>query len=390
MDSLTFSNISHRPLRTAVSTIGVALGVILVVLMGGLARGMMRDAVDRQANVDAEIRFLPIGDPSLTTNSLILSTRYVGAILRGVQPGPEDPDVQPKPPVPGVAEVTPVGEWLQEGVGGIGYELVDGIDYDSFVRATSLRIAEGRPFGAGDGSLYEALIDRFYVEHGVDVDGRPAKVGSEIMVLGHKFVVVGIYEPAMLARVKIPLRTMQQMFGGAENASFLMIKTVRPDQTDQVIETLKEFYPGNRVISTEEIPALYSQGLVPVEIFLDVVIALAIVISTLVILLAMYTTIVERTKEIGILKSLGASNGFIVMAIEKEAVLISLLGIAIGFLASVAGKLIVESSTRLLIDIKVEWLLLAAAIGLLGAVVGAFYPALRAARLDPIEALSYE
>jgi putative ABC transport system permease protein len=388
MSNLIAANVKQRPLRTAVSTAGVALGVVLVVLMGGLARGMVRDAAERQSNVDAEIRFLPVGDVSVASNPLILPTAYVDAILKGVQPGPDEPDVEPKPPISGVLDVTPVGEWIQEGVGGLGYEMVDGIDYASFTRTTELRISEGRVPDAS--AEYEAIVDQFYTEHTRDVNGELIRVGSQINVLGHRFTVVGIYEPPMLARIKIPLRTMQQMFGGADNCSFLMIKVQNPESTNQVIETLKQYYPGHKVISTEDIPALYSQGFVPVEIFLDVVIGLATVVSTLVILLAMYTTIVERTREIGILKSLGASKTFIVGVIEQEAALISTLGVLAGFAISIAGKFLIESNTRLRIDLRPEWLLAAAAIGLIGGLVGALYPAIRAARLDPIEALNYE
>ena len=95
MDSLIVANIRQRPLRTAISIIGVALGVILVVLFVGLARGMMRDSTDRQANVDAEVRFFPGGDLSLTANPLRLPVRYADAILKGVQPTADDPDLKP-------------------------------------------------------------------------------------------------------------------------------------------------------------------------------------------------------------------------------------------------------------------------------------------------------
>jgi putative ABC transport system permease protein len=153
---------------------------------------------------------------------------------------------------------------------------------------------------------------------------------------------------------------------------------------------LKQYYPGNHVVNAADIPALYSQGLTAVEIFLKVVMGLALVISTLVILLAMYTTITERTREIGILKSLGASKRFIVMTIEKEAALISVMGVAFGFLVSLAGKYGIEANTRLMIELRPGWLLIAAAIGVLGGVVGALYPAMRAANLDPVEAISYD
>jgi putative ABC transport system permease protein len=159
---------------------------------------------------------------------------------------------------------------------------------------------------------------------------------------------------------------------------------------EQVKTTLQEFYPGNNVLLTRDLPALYSQGIRMVEIFLDVVIGLAVVISTLVILLAMYTTIIERTREIGVLKSLGASKMFIVSVIEKEAALISALGVLFGFAISVIAKYMIEATTRLTIDLQIKWLMIAALIGLLGGIVGALYPAFRAANLDPIEAISYE
>ncbi|HKA21086.1 MAG TPA: ABC transporter permease [Blastocatellia bacterium] len=392
MDSLIAANISQRPLRTAISIIGVALGVILVTLFVGLARGMMHDAARRQSNVDAEVRFLPGGNISLAGNPLMLQQRYADAILKGVQPTAHDPDVLPKPPVPGVIATTAVGEYVQSSVAGIGFEMVDGLDYKSFVQCTHLNVTKGRPLGDGEtpGSEYEAIVDRYYAESGKDIDGNPIRLGSRITVLGHEFTIVGVYEPSVLARVKIPLRTMQQLLGGAENCTFVMVKCERPELADEVIEQLRRYYPGNHVIATTEIPALYSQGLAPVEIFLNVVIGLSLVISVLVILLAMYTTIIERTREIGILKSLGASKRFIVVTIEKEAALISAMGVVLGFIAAVAGKLWLEANTRLMVDLEIKWLVIAALIGIVGGIVGAIYPALRAANLDPVEAISYD
>jgi putative ABC transport system permease protein len=392
MDSLIAANISQRPLRTAISIIGVALGVILVTLFVGLARGMLRDVAQRQANVDAEIRFLSGGDISLAGNPLMLPARYADAITHGVQPTTEDPDLEPKPPISGVAATSAVGEYVQGSVAGIGFELVDGIDYASFIRTTHLTIVQGR--GLADGRTpdteYEAIVDRYYADSGKDIDGKHVSVGSRITVLGHTFTVVGIYEPSVLARVKIPLHTMQQLLGGVENCTFVMVKCERPELANQVLEDLRRYYPGNRVILTNEIPALYAQGLVPVEIFLNVVIGLGLVISVLVILLAMYTTIIERTREIGILKSLGASKRFIVMTIEKEAALISAMGVLLGFVVAVIGKFAIEANTRLLIDLQPRWLFISAVIGILGGLIGAIYPAARAANLDPVEAISYD
>jgi putative ABC transport system permease protein len=392
MDSLIAANISQRPLRTAISIIGVALGVVLVTLFVGLARGMMQDASQRQSNVDAEVRFFGGGDITLAGNPLMLKARYADAILKGVQPTAEDPDIEAKPPISGVAAASAVGEYVQGSVAGIGFEMVDGLDYASFTNTTRLILTKGRGLGSGrtPESEYEAIVDHYYADTGKGLDGKPIRIGSKITVLGHEFTVAGIYEPSVLARVKIPLYTMQQLLGGAENCTFVMVKCERPELADSVIEQLRRYYPGNHVISTTEIPALYSQGLAPVEIFLNVVIGLGLVISVLVILLAMYTTIIERTREIGILKSLGASKRFIVMTIEKEAALISAMGVSLGFVAAVIGKLWLEANTRLIIVLEPKWLVIAALIGVLGGIIGAFYPAMRAANLDPVEAMSYD
>jgi putative ABC transport system permease protein len=393
MDSLIAANLRQRPLRTAISVIGVALGVVLVVLTVGLARGMTRDAAQRQGNVNAELRMYPPGNISISSNPLMLRSRYADAILNGVKPTAEDPDLQPKPPIPGVIASTPVGEWIQSsGAVGLGFELIDGIDYESFVKTSQLNIVKGR--GLRDGrtpdSEYEAIIDRFYAANTMQEDGKPVDVGSKIKVLSHELTIVGIYEPSQLARVKIPLATLQQLLGGVNNCTFVMIRVEKPEMTDGVLKTLKQTYPGYNFIRTSELPELFSQSSKPVEVFLDVVIGLSLVISTLVILLAMYTTIIERTREIGILKSLGASRPFIVGVIEKEAAVISALGVGVGFVASVIGKYGIEAATRLRIDLIPRWLLISAAIGVLGGVVGALYPAMRAANLDPLEALSYE
>jgi putative ABC transport system permease protein len=110
----------------------------------------------------------------------------------------------------------------------------------------------------------------------------------------------------------------------------------------------------------------------------------------LVILLAMYTTVTERTRQIGILKSLGMSKTSIAWVIEQEAIIVSLLGVVVGVLMTMLARLAVMRTTNLTIEIEPRWVLIALAVGLLGGTLGALYPALRAARQDAVEALSYE
>jgi len=110
----------------------------------------------------------------------------------------------------------------------------------------------------------------------------------------------------------------------------------------------------------------------------------------MVVMLAMYTTITERTREIGILKAMGASKRYIVMIIESEAILISAVGLVAGFVLSFVAGFVIYRVYGLFFEFSWGWALTAAAIGILGGAIGALYPALRAARQDAVDALSYE
>jgi putative ABC transport system permease protein len=116
-----------------------------------------------------------------------------------------------------------------------------------------------------------------------------------------------------------------------------------------------------------------------------------VIIGFIVVLLSMYTAILERTREIGILKSLGASGGYIMSIVIRETLAICAGGILLGFVLSFLGKAIVEARFPLItIILYPDWMLWGALLAIVGSTLGAFYPATRAARQDPIEALSYE
>jgi putative ABC transport system permease protein len=124
--------------------------------------------------------------------------------------------------------------------------------------------------------------------------------------------------------------------------------------------------------------------------FVRAILALSMVVSSLVILLAMYTTITERTREIGILKSLGASKAYIIGVIEKEAIAISLIGVVAGTVVAVIAAFGIERATTLTLEFHWTWILAAALIGLGAGAIGALYPAVRAANQDAVKALTYE
>jgi putative ABC transport system permease protein len=153
---------------------------------------------------------------------------------------------------------------------------------------------------------------------------------------------------------------------------------------------IDEQLPGNKIQLTRDIITNIEKSIPYLGVFLRALVGLSAVVSMLVVMLAMYTTITERTKEIGILKALGASRAFIVGEIEKEAVLISVGGVVAGFVVSFLVGYLIQHAYGLLFEYSWEWGLTAAVIGLLGGALGALYPAVRAANLDAVSALAYE
>ncbi len=134
-----------------------------------------------------------------------------------------------------------------------------------------------------------------------------------------------------------------------------------------------------------------SNNLPFINSFITVMITIAVGIGFLVIFLSMYTTITERTREIGILKALGASKAYIIAVILREASLLAAVGIVLGLEgAEVLRKVVLVFFPTMTVELTWDWRFYAACLAMIGSIVGAFYPALKAASLDPVDALAYE
>jgi putative ABC transport system permease protein len=366
MDNLVLSNMTHRPARTFVSILGVAVGVLLVAFTVGLAHGVLRERGRRESEVGAEIMLRAAGSTGFGAQ------RFAMPVSRAEEVGR----------VPGVRVACPVAQTTDTSDTGFGMRVIDGIPFDCYQRMAGLRLVEGRAPASGD----VAIVDTIWKEQ------RNAKLGDRVRLFGRDFEIVGVYEPPGGARIKVPLSTLQENAGveGGAFATTVLVSVNNPAEQEQVAERIHAAFPEEQLIFTRDLPELYASSVPALDVFIDVVVGVAAVISMLVILLAMYTTVTERTRQIGVLKSLGMSNAGVAWVIEQEALAVSVLGVILGVVLTLAARFVVMRTTSLTVDIEPKWLVVSLAIGLLGGTLGALYPALRAARQDPVDALSYE
>jgi putative ABC transport system permease protein len=365
VNRMVLQNILHRPVRTAVSILAVAIEVGMVMLVVGLTTGLLNDSAKRVEGVGADVLVQPSG----------------ASIFLGLTAAPMPVKISDRlAEIPRVIGVAPA--LFQFNSAG-GLNLIYGIDMESFNRVTGGFVYHsGGPFEQPN----DLLIDDWYAK------ANHVKVGQTLNFLNHNFHVCGIVEHGKGARLYIPLKTAQEMSGAADKASIFFVKCSDPAYTDQVMAAIRQLLPHYQILSVKEYMSLMSSNNLPaMRAFLTVMILVAVVIGFLVIFLSMYTTITERTREIGILKSLGASKTYIIEAILREAGLLAVIGVVAGIAGTwFARKLILASFPTLSIDLTIEWAGRAAVLAMVGSLIGAFYPALRAAQLDPVDALSYE
>lgn len=368
VNRMIVANVLHRPVRTIVSVLAVGIEVGMVLLVVGLTTGMLNESAKRVEGVGADVMVQPPG----------------ASFFLGITTAPMPIKLADR--LRELDHVQAVTSVLLQFDTTSGLNLVYGIDMQTFDE-----VSGGFVYYSG-GPLKnptDALVDDWYAR------SNHVKVGENIHVLSHKFKVAGIVEHGKGARVFISLQTAQDMAGAADKASIFFVKCTNPGYTQDVVKSVETLLPSYKVLSMKEYMSLMTSNNVPeLADFVSVMIAIAVGIGFLVIFLSMYTTITERTREIGILKSLGASKMYIIDLILKEAGLLSIAGIIVGLIGTIVVMRVIADylPTLPLESLHTDWLWIvrAAALAIGGALIGAFYPALKASRLDPVEALGYE
>jgi putative ABC transport system permease protein len=362
-NKLVVENLKHRPVRTALGVLAIGVEVTMMLTLVGLSEGMLEDSARRARGVGADIWVRAPGTSLISFSAASMPQKLLDWFL-------EQPHVAA---VTGTV-VHPIG----------GVSTVSGIDLAEFDRISGgFRYLAGGPFRTPD----DIIVDQYWARQ------NGLQVGSSVNILNRNWRVCGIVEPGKLARIVIPRKTLQELIGATGKLSQIFLKLDDPANTGPVIAALKKQLPDYPVYSMEELTSMYSVQNVPgLKAFIGVIIGLSIIVGFLVVFLSMYTAVLERTREIGILKALGASPGYVLNVIVRETAVLALAGSIAGILFTYGTRWVVMTfiPAALIQKIVPGWWPIAAAIAVGGALLGAVYPAWKAARQDAIEALAYE
>jgi len=369
MANLAAANVMHRKTRTAVSVLAVAMEVAMVMVLVGMANGTLNEIADRLEKVGADVLFQP-PDASLLlgATTAVMPLKYIDLM---------------KEQVPGVAEVTPVLNWLVSRIGEESRAVnLWAIDYPSFAAISGgFDMVQGHPLAEADDLVMDTVLAR----------ATGMKVGDHIPMMNRQFNLVGVTRAGAGGRLYARIQDVQEAIGTPGKASFFLVKGKRGVQAEDLARALEQKFKGHKITPVAQVSKAMQDNAVGLKQFKEALTGMAVAISFLVILLAMYTTIIERTREIGILRAIGASQATVVRLVVAESFLICVAGVVVGMLLAVVGRwLLPQVFPTLSVTLTQEWTLIAAALGLIGGLLGSIYPAVKAARLDPIHALNFE
>jgi putative ABC transport system permease protein len=354
-------------MRALATILAIGLEVALILLVVGLTRGLIADSAKRMEGIGADIILRAPASSYITLSTPAAMSMKIAELVSTV---------------PGVHAVAPVVTQFNTQN---GLEYIYGIDLNSFNQ-----VSGGFIFLTGTGfqKPTDVIVDDIYA------NSRKLKVGDSVTFLNNSFRISGIVEHGKGSRVFLPIQTMQELMGATGKTSMLLIKCYSKDDIESVIAQLKKRLPGYSILPMEVFVSQMSSAVrnaSALRYFISFVTFTAALVGFFVIFLAMYTTITERTREIGILKSLGASKSYVLGVFMREAWILCLLGFLWGIALSYGGALLVKRIfPSLQITFGLDWTLKAAIIALVSSSLGAFYPALRAAGQDPIDALAYD
>jgi putative ABC transport system permease protein len=343
----------------------IAVPVTLILMLVGMTDGFLEGSKRRAEGVGFDILFRPKNTSLMSSmSSLSLPEAFVTQLAKE----------------PHVVTTTGVATQLVTG----GFDTVTGIDEAGFERLSGpFTFLEGRGLRDHD----DMLLDQYYA------DQRHVHAGQSINVLNRSWNVVGVVEAGKMAHLFVKLDVLQELLSSPAKVSQIYLKLDNSANTQMVMDQLRSKYEGYPVYSIKDLESAYTVDNIPLlKGFTNAVLGIGVLIGFAVVSLSMYMAVLQRTREIGILKSLGASREFVISMILVESFALGIGGTIAGIVLSfgtraIMNKLLGASLPQAIVP---GWWPIAGAIAVGGALLGALYPGMLAVRQDPIEALAYE
>src|SRR6202166_1026803 len=315
MNKMIVANLVYRPLRSLISIVAIGLKVTLILLIVGLSLGMLNDSRARQQGIGADVIVMPPGSSFIVGLTGAPMSIRVGNVLAKL---------------PHVVAVAPVVTHVSSSG---ALEVIAGIDLKSYERLSGpFHYLEGGPFQGPN----DVLVDDVYAR------SKHVKVGDTIEVLNSNFRVAGIVEQGKGARKFLQIGVLQDLIGAKDKASIFYLKADNPENADAIVDEIKHVPGMEKYVATSM--AYYLSMMTPSNYpawrrFFEGWFGFPLLIGFIVIFQAMYTAVMERTREIGILKSMGASKFYVVNVVLRETVLLAIGGIVLGIVVSLAARL---------------------------------------------------
>ena len=389
---MAFESLLANKTRSLLSMLGIIIGVSTVIAVFAIGQGA-QNAVDEQfAGLSAKsIMVMQMGGKSASSK---LSIDDVAVIKEQSQ---------------NIEEAT----GILQGSGAVSYNLVDGsntvvgTDLD-FFSISKLELSSGRLFTEEESRSRVALIGSdvyitFY-EEGEDA------IGTSITVAGKKLEVIGVFEETggnlgKLSKdeaIYIPYSTAAStVLGSSGGQVMLTLESKSVDTvtlaTEEVTEILREehglratqdddfriFDAGSMVSAAQDSASLMST-------ILTLVAAITLLVSGIGIMNVMFVTVAERTKEIGIAKAIGGKQADILTQFLMESIILSMLGGVVGVVLGQIAIPIISKLNIMAMASSATGPILGFSFSALVGITFGFYPALKASRLDPVDALRSE